>query len=93
MKSVLYNERERHIATQRLARDCGTRDRAEFSTQQAMGALKSPMTWIHFLWALCLDPNHPIIKVIGNVPFRGILTHVLTLGNSTVINGFGYDEY
>lgn len=56
-------ERERHIATQRLALDRGTRDRADFNKNQMKEAFMSPLTWIYFFWALCLALTTPIIKV------------------------------
>ena len=57
------NEREREIATRRLAIDRATRDRAEFNQAQMWEALKSPLTWFYFYFALCITLTSPILKV------------------------------
>ncbi|KAE9566393.1 putative transporter [Colletotrichum fructicola] len=59
--------REREIATQRLAIDRATRDRAEFNKAQVREALMSPMTWIYCLIALCITLTTPIIKFNATV--------------------------
>ncbi|KXH35200.1 hypothetical protein CSIM01_11154 [Colletotrichum simmondsii] len=56
------NEREREIATRRLALDRGTRDRAEFNTKQMYEALRQPTTWLYFMMALCITLTTPILK-------------------------------
>ncbi|PYH76336.1 MFS general substrate transporter [Aspergillus uvarum CBS 121591] len=56
------SKRERHIATQRLAIDRLTRDRAEFNRQQLREALVSPLTWLDFFMALCITLTTPILK-------------------------------
>ncbi|KAM0323977.1 hypothetical protein ACHAQA_008559 [Verticillium albo-atrum] len=56
------NERERQIATQRLAIDRATRDRSDFNKGQMWEALKSPLTWMYFYFALCITLTTPILK-------------------------------
>ncbi|KAH6989852.1 major facilitator superfamily domain-containing protein [Ilyonectria destructans] len=56
------NDRERQIATQRLAIDRATRDRAEFNKAQLYEALASPLTWLYFFMALCITLTTPILK-------------------------------
>ncbi|GKT48200.1 putative transporter [Colletotrichum spaethianum] len=74
------NEREREVATRRLALDRGTRDRAEFNTKQMYEALKQPMTWMYFMMALCITLTTPILKFsslvingFGYSPFKTML--------------------
>lgn len=57
------NERERQLATHRLAMDRATQDRSEFSRDQMYEALKSPMTWMYALMALGITLPTPILKV------------------------------
>lgn len=61
------NEREREVATQRLALDRATRDRAEFNKTQAKEALMQPLTWIYFLMALCITLTTAILKVFASL--------------------------
>ncbi|KAH7149216.1 major facilitator superfamily domain-containing protein [Dactylonectria estremocensis] len=56
------NEREREIATRRLAIDRATRDRAHFDNKQMWEALRSPLTWLYFMMALCITLTTPILK-------------------------------
>lgn len=63
------NEREREVATKRLALDRATRDKKNFNKQQAKEALLQPITWLYFFMALCITLTTPILKVsllIGN---------------------------
>lgn len=62
------DEREREIATRRLAIDRATRDRADFSKAQLWEAMRSPLTWLCFMMALCITLTTPILKV--NPPTR-----------------------
>lgn len=57
------NERERELATKRLALDRATRDRAEFNNAQLKEALLEPRTYLYFLMALCITLTTPILKV------------------------------
>ncbi|KAJ5836788.1 MFS general substrate transporter [Penicillium robsamsonii] len=61
------NHREREVATQRLAIDRATRDRAEFNRSQVKEALLSPMTWIYCLISLCITLTTPIMKFSSTV--------------------------
>ena len=56
-------ERQREIATHRLALDRATRDRAEFDKGQVKEALAEPLTWVYILMALCITLTTPILKV------------------------------
>ncbi|OLN87361.1 putative transporter C757.13-like protein 5 [Colletotrichum chlorophyti] len=56
------NERERYVATQRLALDRATRDRAHFDMTQAKEALKDPRTALYALMALFITLPTPIVK-------------------------------
>ncbi|KAM6507732.1 hypothetical protein FSOLCH5_012931 [Fusarium solani] len=56
------NEREREIATRRLAIDRSTRDKAHFDKEQMWEALSSPLTWLYFMMALCITLTTPILK-------------------------------
>ncbi|KAF4910912.1 putative transporter [Colletotrichum fructicola] len=74
------NERERKVATLRLAVDRGTRDRAEFNSKQMIEALKQPMVWMYFMMALCITLTTPILKFsslvvngFGYSPFQTML--------------------
>ncbi|EEU37121.1 uncharacterized protein NECHADRAFT_52085 [Fusarium vanettenii 77-13-4] len=60
-------EAEREIATQRLAVDRATRDRAEFNKKQVREAMLSPMTWIYMMMGLCITLTTPIIKFSASV--------------------------
>lgn len=66
-------EAEREIATQRLAVDRATRDRAEFNKKQVREAMLSPMTWIYMMMGLCITLTTPIIKVSRNTLLPDIM--------------------
>lgn len=77
------NERERHVATQRLALDRATRDRAHFDMAQAREALRDPRTALYALMALFITLPTPIVKASRpsqhiprplRVSFDGMLT-------------------
>ncbi|CAJ0539165.1 Ff.00g069160.m01.CDS01 [Fusarium sp. VM40] len=55
-------EREREVATMRLAIDRATRDKADFDKKQMVEAFKSPLTWLSFMMALCITLTAPILK-------------------------------
>ncbi|KAM0254257.1 hypothetical protein ACHAP5_000244 [Fusarium lateritium] len=55
-------EREREVATMRLAIDRSTRDKADFDPKQMVEALKSPLTWLSFMMAVCITLTAPILK-------------------------------
>lgn len=57
------NPREREIATQRMAIDRATQDRAEFNKSQVREALLSPMMWLYCLMGVCITLTTPIMKV------------------------------
>lgn len=57
------NERERYVATQRLALDRATRDRAHFDWAQAKEALTDPRTALYAVMALFITLPTPIVKV------------------------------
>ncbi|KAL2864338.1 major facilitator superfamily domain-containing protein [Aspergillus lucknowensis] len=61
------NEKERELATRRLAVDRATRDRAEFNKVQMWEALRSPSTWIYCYFALCITLPTPILKFSSTV--------------------------
>ncbi|KAM0540806.1 hypothetical protein ACHAPJ_013494 [Fusarium lateritium] len=86
-------EKERQIATQRLAIDRATRDRAEFNKVQMYEALASPLTWLYFFMALCITLTTPILKVY-KLPSL-LRAHYLLQQwfSAIVINGFGYSKY
>lgn len=69
------NERERQLATHRLAIDRATRDRSEFSRDQMYEALKSPMTWMYALMALGITLPTPILKVRQAIATRSLLCY------------------
>ncbi|KAM0555088.1 hypothetical protein ACHAPJ_006437 [Fusarium lateritium] len=56
------NERERDIATRRLAIDRGTPDKASFDKKQLWEALLSPLTWLCFMMGMCITLTTPIMK-------------------------------
>lgn len=56
-------EREREIATRRLALDRATRDRAQFDWKQAKEALTDPRTALFAMMALFITLPTPIVKV------------------------------
>ncbi|WYZ44841.1 hypothetical protein EsH8_VIII_000157 [Colletotrichum jinshuiense] len=56
------NERERYVATQRLALDRATRDRAHFDWAQAKEALTDPRTALYAVMALFITLPTPIVK-------------------------------
>ncbi|UNI24974.1 hypothetical protein JDV02_010687 [Purpureocillium takamizusanense] len=57
------NARERDLATRRLAIDRSTRERSEFNKAQMWEALRSPLTWFYFAFAICVMLTAPILKV------------------------------
>lgn len=57
------NEREKEVATQRLAVDCASRDRQEFNWAQAKEAFASPFIYLFIMMGLCLILITPINKV------------------------------
>ncbi|KAL0934893.1 pantothenate transporter [Colletotrichum truncatum] len=61
-KAWFLNERERYIATKRLALDRATRDRAHFDVAQAKEALTDPRTALYALMALFITLPTPIVK-------------------------------
>jgi MFS transporter, ACS family, allantoate permease len=63
MQAWFLTEKEKSIVIQRLAKDRGTGDRAEFNKAQAIEALLSPMTWLFLLMACSITLTTPIIKV------------------------------
>ncbi|KAH7138450.1 major facilitator superfamily domain-containing protein [Dendryphion nanum] len=74
------NERERIVATERLAVDRATRDRASFDMAQAKEALVDPRTALYALMALFITLPTPIVKFsslvingFGFTPFRTML--------------------
>ncbi|KAL2203564.1 MFS general substrate transporter [Sarocladium strictum] len=56
------NDREREIATRRLAIDRGTRDHTNFDKVQLMEAIKSPTTYLYICMALGITLTTAIIK-------------------------------
>ncbi|KAF2019843.1 MFS general substrate transporter [Aaosphaeria arxii CBS 175.79] len=74
------NERERNIATERLAVDRATRDRSSFDVAQLKEALTDPRTALYALMALFITLPTPIVKFsslvisgFGFTPFRTML--------------------
>lgn len=57
------NDREKELATRRLAIDRATRDRAHFDWKQAKEAFVDPRTWLFAFMALCITLPTPIVKV------------------------------
>lgn len=57
------NERERRVATERLALDRATRDHTTFDWSQAREALTEPRTLLYALMALFITIPTPITKV------------------------------
>ena len=57
------NERERAVATQRLALDRATRDKTDFNMGQFKEAILSPRTWLFFFMAMFITFPTPIVKV------------------------------
>ncbi|KAJ9139406.1 MFS general substrate transporter [Pleurostoma richardsiae] len=57
-----FNEREKQVAVERLARDRATRDKANFNPAQAKEALLDVGTWLLFLMALFICIPSPILK-------------------------------
>ncbi|KAF2092588.1 MFS general substrate transporter [Rhizodiscina lignyota] len=79
-KAWFLDENERRIATERLALDRTTRDRAEFSVSQVKETLRDPATWFYFLMALFICIPSPILKFsslvingFGFSPFQTML--------------------
>ncbi|KAH6886199.1 major facilitator superfamily domain-containing protein [Thelonectria olida] len=82
------NEREREIATRRLAIDRATRDRAHFDRKQMWEALRSPLTWLYFMMALCVTLTTPILKfsslVINGFGFSKFQTMLVGLPGGAI---------
>ncbi|KAH7011473.1 major facilitator superfamily domain-containing protein [Ilyonectria destructans] len=82
------NEREREIATRRLAIDRATRDRAHFDKKQMWEALSSPLTWLCFMMALCITLTTPILKfsslVISGFGFSKFRTMLVGLPGGAI---------
>lgn len=82
------NEREREIATRRLAIDRATRDRAHFDRRQMWEALSSPLTWLYFMMALCITLTTPILKfsslVINGFGFSKFRTMLVGLPGGAI---------
>ena len=62
------NERERSIATRRLAIDRNKGDPKDFDIGQLREALWSPLSWLYVLMAFCIASTNPITKVISLYP-------------------------
>lgn len=71
------NEREREIATNRLAIDRATRDRANFDWAQVGEALRDPRTALFAATALFITIPTPIVKVGSNS--RELAIRILTV--------------
>ncbi|KAJ3463245.1 hypothetical protein MRS44_008031 [Fusarium solani] len=84
----LLNEREREIATRRLAIDRSTRDKAHFDKEQMWEALSSPLTWLYFMMALCITLTTPILKfsslVINGFGFSKFRTMLVGLPGGAI---------
>ncbi|UPL00568.1 hypothetical protein LCI18_011502 [Fusarium solani-melongenae] len=82
------NEREREIATRRLAIDRATRDKAHFDKEQMWEALSSPLTWLYFMMALCVTLTTPILKfsslVINGFGFSKFRTMLVGLPGGAI---------
>ncbi|KAM5352614.1 hypothetical protein ACJ41O_005336 [Fusarium nematophilum] len=81
-------EREREVATRRLAIDRATRDRAHFDKAQMWEALSSPLTWLCFMMALCITLTTPILKfssiVINGFGFSKFRTMLVGLPGGAI---------
>lgn len=62
-KAWFLNQRERHVATMRLALDRASRDRSMFSKEQFIEALTDYTTYFYFAFGLLLTMPSPVIKV------------------------------
>ncbi|CAI9631613.1 mfs general substrate transporter [Alternaria burnsii] len=89
-------ERERAIATERLAVDRATRDRSSFDTTQLKEAFIDPRTWLYALMALCITLPTPIVKFsslvikgFGFTSFRTMLVGLPSGGVSFVLVWIG----
>jgi ACS family allantoate permease-like MFS transporter len=89
-------ERERAIATERLAVDRATRDRSSFDTTQLKEAFVDPRTWLYALMALCITLPTPIVKFsslvikgFGFTSFRTMLVGLPSGGVSFVLVWIG----
>ncbi|KAF4977773.1 hypothetical protein FZEAL_5739 [Fusarium zealandicum] len=82
------NEREREVATRRLAIDRSTRDKANFDKAQMWEALYSPLTWLCFMMALCITLTTPILKfsslVINGFGFSKFRTMLVGLPGGAI---------
>lgn len=87
------NEDERRIATERLALDRGTRDRAEFNCDQVKEALVDPKAWMYFLFALFICIPSPILKVCFLSSATLIQMSKVEQFSSLVISGFGFNKF
>jgi MFS family permease len=86
------NERERTIATERLAVDRATRDRASFDTKQMKEAFTDPRTLLYAMMALFITLPTPIVKFsslvikgFGFTSFRTMLVGLPSGGVSFVL--------
>ncbi|KAF4982674.1 hypothetical protein FDECE_17462 [Fusarium decemcellulare] len=81
-------EREREVATRRLAIDRATRDKAHFDRAQMWEALSSPLTWLCFMMALCITLTTPILKfsslVINGFGFSKFRTMLVGLPGGAI---------
>lgn len=94
------NEREREVATRRLALDRATRDRASFDWAQVREALQDPRTGLFALMALFITLPTPIVKVSPDRKHHFMTsrkdlrdTDIAAQFSSLVINGFGYTKF
>lgn len=82
------NERERTVATERLAVDRATRDRAHFDNGQLKEALIDPRTAVYALMALFITIPTPIVKfsslVINGFGFSSFRTMLVGLPSGAV---------
>lgn len=59
------NQRERHVATKRLAIDRASGARKGFDIRQLRETLSTPLSLLYFLMAFCIASTNPITKVIS----------------------------
>ncbi len=72
------NNAQRRIATERLALDRATRDRARFNMDQAKETFRDPQAWFYCFMALFICIPSPILKVKNR---RRLWLIVLTRGS------------
>ncbi|KAH7193673.1 major facilitator superfamily domain-containing protein [Fusarium flagelliforme] len=65
------NQRERHVATKRLAIDRASGARKGFDIRQLREALSTPLSWLYVLMAFCIASTNPITKVYSSIVIRG----------------------